>query len=237
MKSYGQLCAVARALDIVGDRWNLLIIRELLLTPRLRFTDLQRGLPGVAPNLLVQRLRDLERGDVVRRVSAAPPAAGALYALTDRGLGLDGVVRELLRWGAPTVPAAPPDAAFQVHWLALPARYLLRDIEPAHQSGLIRFGDLSDGFDVLVAAGATVVSPCRPEEIPDVTVNGPGPVLVGLIQGALSLDMAIAAGVSVRGEQDTLRRVLPARAAGAVSGQPNEFLVAQADDLADSSTG
>jgi DNA-binding HxlR family transcriptional regulator len=209
MKSYQQLCSVARALDIVGDRWNLLIVRELLLAPRLRFTDIQRGLPGVAPNLLVQRLRDLEQGDVVRRVSAAPPAAGVLYALTERGLGLEGVVRELLRWGAPTVPDAPLDAIFQMHWLALPARYLLHDNDPAGQPGLLRFGDISDGFDVLIAEGRTTVTPCDPDAVPDATVDGPGPVLVGLVQGALTLDAALAAGVSVRGHAGTLRRVLP----------------------------
>lgn len=209
MKSYSQLCAVARALDIVGDRWNLLIVRELLLAPKLRFTDIQRGLPGVAPNLLVQRLRDLEHDEVVRRVSAAPPAAGVLYALTERGLGLDGVVRELLRWGAPTVPAAPRDAIFQMHWLALPARYLLRDNNPTAQPALIRFGNPSDGFDIRVAGGGTEVAPCDPDAVPAATVDGPGPVLVGLVQGALTLNAAMAAGVSVTGHQETLRRVLP----------------------------
>jgi DNA-binding HxlR family transcriptional regulator len=209
MKSYGQLCAVARALDIVGDRWNLLVVRELLITRQARFTDLQRGLPGVAPNLLVQRLRDLERHDIVRRELAAPPATGTLYALTERGLALEGVIRELLRWGAPTVAAAPTDAAFQMHWLAVPARYLLRDNHPTHETATIRFGTLADGFDVTVAAGATAVAPCQAHVTPDTTIDGPGSILVGLLQGAIALPQAIADGVDVRGSQDALRRILP----------------------------
>ena len=209
MKSYGQLCAVARALDVVGDRWNLLLVRELLISPRLRFTDLQRGLPGVAPNLLAQRLRDLEGHGVVHREAAAPPATGTLYALTDRGVQLEGVVRELLKWGAPTVADAPPDAAFQVHWLALPARSLLRDGDPGAPAATVRFGTPADGFDVTAAAGRTTVAPCGPDAVPDATVDGPGPVLVGLLRGALDLARATAAGAVVRGDEDALRRVLP----------------------------
>lgn len=209
MKSYGQLCAVARALDVVGDRWNLLIVRELLISRRARFTDLQRGLPGVAPNLLAQRLRGLEDAGVVRREAATPPAAGTLYVLSGRGEQLEGVVRELLRWGAPTVAAAPPEATFQMHWLSMPARYLARDSDPTAQDSTIRFGTTTDGFDLTVSAGNITVAPCGPDVKPDATVDGPGSVLVGLLQGAVDLARATAAGVTVQGNQDALRRVLP----------------------------
>ena len=209
MKSYGQLCAVARALDVVGERWNLLIVRELLVFRRARFTDLERGLPGIAPNLLVRRLRDLEQQGVVLRERAVPPAAGTLYGLTDRGLGLEDVVRELLKWGAPTVAAAPEDAAFQVHWLSLPARHLLRDGRPAEAAVTIRFGRLSDGFDVTAARGSIAVGPCQPTVTPDAGIDGPGPALVGILQGAIPLARATANGVTVDGSLDALRRVLP----------------------------
>ncbi len=209
MRSYGQLCAVARALDVVGDRWTLLIVRELLISGPLRFTDLQRGLPGVAPNLLAQRLRDLEGHGVVRRAAAAPPATGTLYALTDRGAQLEGVVRELLRWGAPTVPAAPAGAVFQMHWLSLPARHLARDNDPTAPAACIRFGTPTDGFDLTVAAGQVTVAPCRPDRTPDATIDGAGPVLVGLLQGAVTLARATAAGVTVHGDERALHRILP----------------------------
>lgn len=209
MKSYGQLCAVARALDIVGDRWNLLIVRELLISRRVRFTDLQRGLPGVAPNLLAQRLRDLESHGVVRRETATPPATGTLYALSDRGAQLEGVVRELLRWGAPTVADAPPEAAFQMHWLSMPARYLARDNDPTAPAATIRFGTITDGFDVTASAGLITVAPCGSDVTPDATIDGPGSVLVGLLQGAVDLAQATMAGVTVQGDQHALRRVLP----------------------------
>ena len=208
MKTYGQLCAVARALDVVGDRWTLLLVRELLIAGALRFTELQRGLPGIAPNLLSQRLRELETNGVVHR---DPGTSGtpATYRLTARGAALEPVVRELLRWGAPTVPSAPPDAVFQMHWLSQPARYLLRDHRPSEAPVTVRFGDQADGFDV--TAGREVrVSPCVAGADVAATVTGPGHVLVALLQGALSLRQAVSQGVGVEGSSDALLRLLPA---------------------------
>ncbi|WP_229715019.1 winged helix-turn-helix transcriptional regulator [Subtercola lobariae] len=209
MKSYGQLCSAARALDIVGDRWNLLIVRELLIRRQIRFTDLQAGLPGIAPNLLVSRLRELEENGVVRRDTAVAPATGLLYALTERGRELDGVVRELVKWGAPTIVDAPPDATFQMHWLSLPARFLLKDSRPDDAPITIRFGDPRDGFDLVVANGTTAVEPCRLDATPGATVTGPGLSLVGLLQGAIPLAGAAAYGITVDGAPDALPRVLP----------------------------
>lgn len=209
MKSYGQLCAVARALDVVGDRWTLLVVRELLIEGALRFSDLQRGLPGIAPNLLSQRLRDLEEQGVLRRDEGDRPGVPARYRLTPRGAELEGVVRELLKWGAPTVPSAPTDAVFQMHWLSQPARYLLVDQRPDESPVTIRFGDPADGFDAVTSDGRVRVSPCAADAEVDTTVHGPGPVLVALIQGALSLQAARTAGVIVDGSTQALLRVLP----------------------------
>ena len=148
MKSYGQLCSIARALDVVGDRWTLLIVRELLIQGPSRFGEVQRGLPGIATNLLTQRLRDLEANGVVTRDSFPGVTGVPTYRLTDRGMALDGVLRELLKWGAPTVPDAPRDAIFQMHWLSQPARFLLQDHRPTEPAVVIRFGTLDDGFDL-----------------------------------------------------------------------------------------
>ena len=209
MKSYGQLCAVASALDIVGDRWNLLVVRELLITRLLRFTDLQRGLPGIAPNLLAQRLRDLESNGVVRREAATPPAAGTLYALTSRGAQLEGVVRELLKWGAPTVANAPVDATFQMHWLSMPARYLTQDGNPAAPNAIIRFGTAADGFDLAVASGEVSITQCDARALPDASIDGPGAVLAGLLQGVIPLPVATTLGVTIQGDRRAVERVLP----------------------------
>jgi DNA-binding HxlR family transcriptional regulator len=98
-RSYGDPCGVARALDRVGERWALLVVRELLLGPK-RFTDLRAGIPHVAPDVLSQRLRELARSGVVRRAKLPPPAASRVYELTERGMELEPVVLALGRWGS-----------------------------------------------------------------------------------------------------------------------------------------
>ncbi|MGO1974764.1 MAG: winged helix-turn-helix transcriptional regulator [Propionibacteriaceae bacterium] len=209
MKSYGQLCAVARSLDVVGDRWTLLIVRELLLRDRARFSELERGLPGIAPNLLASRLKELERADVVERDRLATTGSSAGYRLTRRGCELEGVIRELLKWGAATVPDAPADAVFQMHWLALPARHLLRDNSPTGEELTVRFGDVRDGFDVLASHGTVEVGPCDPDSEPLATVRGPGPALVGMIQGAIPRDRRTAVGIVIAGDERAVDRILP----------------------------
>lgn len=210
MKSYGQLCSVALALDVVGDRWTLLVVRELLIAPRLRFSDIRQSLPGVAPNLLTRRLRELEANGVIRRELAVPPAAGSLYALTDRGRQLEGVVRELMRWGAPGVASASAGAIFQMHWLSMPAKALARDNAPHDPAVTVRFGDLADGFDLTADAGTVSISPCLPATAPAAIVRGPGHVLVGLFQGAIDLTHAPSMGVEIDGDSTALTRILPA---------------------------
>ncbi len=98
-RSYRDRCGVARALDVVGERWALLVVRELLLGPK-RFTDLRAGLPRVTPDVLAQRLRELEAAELVRRDGLPPPAASRVYALTPAGLELEPVVLALGRWGS-----------------------------------------------------------------------------------------------------------------------------------------
>ncbi len=131
MRSYGQFCALAKALDAVGDRWSLLIVRELLLLGPCRYTDLLRGLPGIATNLLADRLRDLEAAGVVRREAAGPPIATSLVHLTPRGEALRGVIRELGRWGAPLLTGSEDGKdAFRGYWIALPLELYYYDQTP-----------------------------------------------------------------------------------------------------------
>ena len=98
-RTYNDRCGVARALDVVGERWALLVVRDLLLGPK-RFTDLRAGLPHVSPDVLSQRLRDLEETGIVRKAKLPPPASARVYELTERGQQLQPVVVELGRWGS-----------------------------------------------------------------------------------------------------------------------------------------
>src|SRR5215218_7263178 len=107
-RTYDDGCAAAHALDLVGERWALLVVRELLLGPK-RFTDLRSGLPHASPNVLAQRLRDLEAAGVVRRGKLPPPAASKIYELTEWGRDLEPVIIALGRWGVRS-PTKPPDA-------------------------------------------------------------------------------------------------------------------------------
>lgn len=120
MRSYAQYCAVARALDVVGDRWALLVVRELLLRRRCRYKDLQDGLPGISTNVLTERLRDLVDAGVVRRVDPSPPIATPLYELTSRGTELAPVLHSLGTWGIALMAAPQGDDAFRGHWLVFP---------------------------------------------------------------------------------------------------------------------
>jgi DNA-binding HxlR family transcriptional regulator len=97
-RTYNDLCGIARALDVVGERWALLVVRELLLGPK-RFTDLRKGLPHVGPDILAQRLRELEASGVLARRTLGPPAGARVYELTERGAVLEPVILELGRWG------------------------------------------------------------------------------------------------------------------------------------------
>ena len=130
MKSYDQFCALARALDAIGDRWTLLIVRELLIRGACRYTDLRDGLPGIATNLLTDRLRDLERNGILEREDAPPPIATTLYRLTPRGRDLEPVIESLGRWGAPLLGHKSKKDTFRSHWMALPLQLHLRDKHP-----------------------------------------------------------------------------------------------------------
>ena len=152
MRSYGQLCAVACALDVVGDRWSLLIVRELVEGPR-RWTDLRSGLPGVAKNLLADRLRDLEAAGVLT-------CEADRYALTPRGAALEPVLHALLFWGAPLVEEAPADAHARPAWVGMACRAVPHAelLEGDDEHARVRLGDeILEGTpaEVLRAMAAT----------------------------------------------------------------------------------
>src|SRR5436190_19364830 len=115
---YQQYCALARALDVAGDRWTLLIVRELTPGPR-RFTDLLDGLPGVSRNLLTERVRALEREGIIARQELPPPAARQVYALTDDGRDLAVAMTPLIAWGARHIGDRKPGESFRARWPAV----------------------------------------------------------------------------------------------------------------------
>ena len=115
---YQQYCGAARALDVIGDRWTLLIVRELRFGPR-RFTDLLDGLPGISRPLLIQRLRELEHDGVVVRNELPPPAARQVYELTDDGRDLGEAMLPLVAWGVRRLGSRKPGESFRPQWAAL----------------------------------------------------------------------------------------------------------------------
>jgi DNA-binding HxlR family transcriptional regulator len=124
-RSYDQYCSAARALDVVGDRWTLLIVRELLAGPR-RYTDLHADLPGVSTDVLASRLKDMERDGLTTRRRLPPPGAAFVYELTPRGRRLLPVLQALGTWGQAELGERRPTDAVRAHWFALP---LLRALE------------------------------------------------------------------------------------------------------------
>src|SRR6516225_5368811 len=127
MRSYGEYCSIAKSLDVVGDRWTLLIVRELVERGPCRYTDLRNGLPGIATNLLAERLRELEQAGVIAREEAPPPIATTLFRLTQRGEQLGPALEGLIRWGIPLMTERRPEDAVRSHWIAWALEMMLGD--------------------------------------------------------------------------------------------------------------
>jgi DNA-binding HxlR family transcriptional regulator len=208
MRSYGQYCAAARALDTVGDRWSLLIVRELLLRGPCRYTDLREGLPGIATNLLADRLRELERSDIVTREQAPPPVARTLFRLTKRGEQLAPIVRELVRWGVPLMTEPVGEDAFRSRWLELPVELFLTDRAPERAPTVIelRTGEVPM---TVRAGGGEVRTSLGSAEDPDLVLSGNPQLILGVLSGRLELADASARGLECEGDTAALERVRP----------------------------
>jgi DNA-binding HxlR family transcriptional regulator len=205
VRSYRQFCGLAKALDAVGDRWTLLIVRELLIRGSARYSELQHGLPGVPTNLLAGRLRQLERAGLVER-GQSPPA----FRLTPRGLALDDVIAALGRWASPLMGEPDRRDAIRGHWLVLPMRLYLRDRTPKAPPATIQI-ELPDQPIVLRTTrdGRVTSTPGR-AAASDATVTGSPLPVMGLLQGRLTLRQARARGVRLIGSAGVLRRLAPA---------------------------
>lgn len=211
-RSYGQLCGLALALDVIGDRWSLLIVRELLVRPDgARYTDLRDGLPGVATNLLADRLRDLEVAGVVRREAPRPPVATPVIRLTELGQGLRPAVDALAVWGGEQVPAAAADGEFRSRWMIIPIEALLRDTDPGDRPMIMELVTGDEPVVVEVGAGEvrarTSGGRAVGDPAPDLVVTGPPKAILGLLAGKLPLAAAQRLGVRTHGDHHVLHRV------------------------------
>ncbi|HYY33313.1 MAG TPA: helix-turn-helix domain-containing protein [Gaiellaceae bacterium] len=162
-KRYEQYCPVAHALDLVGERWALLVVRELMHGPK-RYTDLADALPGIGTNILASRLRDLEAGGVVSKRTLPPPAASRVYELTEYGRELRPVLRELALWGARSLgPPTEEDELFE-GWLANAVDIVLAPFAPPGRFEFHVDGEIASLVDGEVIDGSI--------ENPDVLVEG-----------------------------------------------------------------
>lgn len=206
-KSYHQFCALARGLDVIGDRWTLLVVRELLPGAR-SFRELQDGLTGISPTLLTHRLRVLQEEGVVARNEARPRSKAVLYTLTDVGAALEDVVFELIRWGARWMATGPGTDRVEPRWSVLALRALLEHQIPGDDArggvahldvdGTLLTIELSDGHRVVRPGHAGVA---------DAIVTAHLPELLAVASGMRDIDAAL----QVRGNRAVARAALSTR--------------------------
>lgn len=207
-RSYGQLCGLALALDAIGDRWSLLIVRELLVRPAgARYTDLREGLPGIATNLLADRLRDLETAGIIRREDPRPPMATPVLRLTERGHGLLPAVEALAVWGGGFIPDTARDAQFRTRWMVIPVEAMLTDHRPDHPPVTIAIRTGDEPLGVEVGEGGVHARTGIPDDDADLVITGPPKPILGIIAGKLPVSAAAGFGVEVAGEISVLERV------------------------------
>jgi DNA-binding HxlR family transcriptional regulator len=206
MRSYDEYCAIAKSLDIVGDRWTLLIVRELALRGACRYTDLRHGLPGIASNLLAERLRNLEKAGVIAREDAPPPVATTLFRLTPRGQQLRPVLDDLFQWGLPLMTEQKPSDAVRSHWLAGALEVMLTDRRPGASPVTVEL-QTGDQPIVVETRDGAVHTRLGPAEDPDATLTGAPRPILGFLLGSLELADAKAAGVNWEGNLKTLNRI------------------------------
>ena len=210
-RSYDQWCAVARALDILGERWTLLIVRDLLVGPK-RYKEVLAGLPGIGTNLLAQRLRELEAHGVIERTVLPAPASATVYGLTEKGIALAPVISALGRWGFDFLGTPKPTDAMlpDPFFVSLHASF-----SPERAAGLReRYAFRVDGrvFEVAIVDGSIAVREGGASE-PDATFTTTAETLFALRRRTVRPRQAIASGaVKVAGDPRALERFVNATA-------------------------
>lgn len=203
-RSYDDGCAAAHALELIGERWALLVVRELVLGPR-RFTDLSNALPGISPNVLTQRLQDLEEASIIVRRKLPPPAASQVYELTDWGLELEPIIRDIGRWAARS-PSKPQGLPLSINSLILSFRTMF---SPEAARGLkasleLRLDDHS--FRAEIAQGRLEIVPGSTDE-PDVVIACEPNALAAVVYGGRKPAEALRAGeIKIAGDKALFER-------------------------------
>jgi DNA-binding HxlR family transcriptional regulator len=204
-RSYNDPCAIARGLNLVGERWALLVVRELLLGPK-RFTDLHRGLPSASQNVLSQRLRELEHDGVIRRRKLGPPAAAWVYELTEWGYDLEPVLGHLGRWGSRAPVTSTAESSADSLILAMRDLFVSDLAGGLRGSYELRLGD--DHFHAEVADGRIELvrgSAARPDAVVETDVA----TLWALVLGDRRFDDAMRSGdLEVEGDRPAMARFI-----------------------------
>jgi DNA-binding HxlR family transcriptional regulator len=208
-RSYGQYCGLARALEIVGERWALLIVRDLLVSPR-RFTDLHRGLPGIPTNVLTARLKELEASGIVRRRLLPRPENAVVYELTEYGAELEAPVMALARWGARALGEPAAGEVVTPESLVMALRSTFRP--EAARGARIGYELHVNGIVVHARVGGrgrnapNLQTGVGPLPGPDLVIET-GPAIRALMSGAVRPEEALAEGlVRVTGDPALLAR-------------------------------
>jgi DNA-binding HxlR family transcriptional regulator len=228
---YAQFCPLARAAEIVGERWTVLVVRELLCGPQ-RFSDLRRRLPGVSTSLLADRLARLEQRGLAARRELPPPAPAVVYELTEAGRALEPVMLELARFGARFLEPPRPGDHFEPDWIRLGLAAFARRSGTPPRAFHLCVVDGGRELDVFASGGPDGTRVSDTPQRADVRVRAAPLVILGLATGALDPEHARRAGlVAVEGDASALRDLPalfeiasaapPARAAGASPSPPN----------------
>lgn len=203
-RSYGQYCAVARSLDLVGDRWTLLIVRELLDGPQ-RYGDLLTALAPIATDVLAGRLRHLEEHRLVHRPFGKRPAARAAYELTDRGRDLQDVIDALARWGRPLLTVRRPGDVVHPRWWVRAVRAHLRPDRDGPNL-VVRFETL-DEMEVTVRITADEVQTCAADAPADVVIAGEVESLAAALDPHRVSDLTASGRLRVEGSASAVGRL------------------------------
>lgn len=211
-RSYDHFCGLAFALDAVGERWGLLVVRELLAGPR-RFSDLLAGMPGVATNTLTSRLEELEHHGLITRQQLPPPAASAVYELTERGRGLEAAVIELVRWAAPEVARASRErrrlAPLRTSWLALALKAFFVPAQAKRVQGQLVFQLPTGALMLEVKEGVLALRDATPADRPAARLRCSEAQVLELVLESTSLEALLKLpGVLLQGDARALGRVI-----------------------------
>ena len=208
MRTYGQYCSIAKALDVIGDRWTILIIRELLIRGACRYTDLKNGLPGIATNLLSDRIRELESAGLIQREDAPPPIAATVFRLTEAGGQLQPVVDAIARWGVRYMIEPAPGDEFRGHWFAFPVSFFLHDRDPGGPPVSIELRAASSPV-VVEVSGGSVGMRLGTAAAPDLVLEGDPQLIMAMLSGHLPAVAAADRGLLISGDAGVLQRVVP----------------------------